>query len=57
MLNNPAYQRKLIEIHIVAQDMQIHGCPECERLTWHKREQYGGMTVLKCTECEKEKTE
>ena len=53
LTTHPGYQRKLMKTHLIAQTGQYHGCTTCGKLTWHRREQRGNVTVLKCTECER----
>ena len=44
---------KLEKRHIIAQTGQYHGCPDCQKLTWHWRLKRGAAVVLKCDECKK----
>ena len=53
---HPAYQRKHIKTHTIAASGQYHGCTDCGKITWHRRERHRNVTVLKCTECEKGRT-
>ena len=53
LTNTPGYQPKITKIHLIAATGQYHGCTECGKLTWHRREKRINYAVLKCTECEK----
>jgi len=52
-VKHPAYRKALCGEYVIAATGQYHGCTDCGKLTWHRREQRGNVTVLKCTECEK----
>ena len=45
---------KPIKQHVIAATGQYHGCPTCDKTTWHHRKTERGVTVLVCSECGRE---